>query len=464
MAKIAFLNKSTALDAQPKDPGAANAPDEVAPRAADPGRSGRIGLWALAIGLGGFLLWASFAPLDEGVAAPAQVSIDTKRKTVQHLTGGIVKEVLVREGQTVADNQVLIKLDEGTAKANFEASRQRYLSLRAMEARLVAEQTGAKSVSWHPDLVANSGDPLIKAQMTNQEQLLTARRASLAADMQSFTEQIQGQEQTIRALQSMQESRKAQLALFNEELTNTRGLVAEGYAPRTKQFELERSVADINSSIADILGNTLRARASIADMRAKTIGRREEYRKDVETQLADVRREVLSEADKFRALQADLGRMEIRAPAAGQVVGLQVQTAGGVIGPGQKLMDIVPTDEPLLLEAKVAPNFIDRVHAGLPVDIRFNAFSHTPTLVVEGKVLSVSGDVVSDPSQPGGAPTASYYLARVAVTPEGFRKLGKRQMQPGMQTEVVIRTGERSMLTYLIAPLMKRMAAAMKEE
>jgi protease secretion system membrane fusion protein len=124
-------------------------------------------------------------------------------------------------------------------------------------------------------------------------------------------------------------------------------------------------------------------------------------------------------------------------------------------------MDIVPKDEPLLLEAKVQPNFIDRVHAGLPVDIRFNAFSHTPTLVVDGKVISVSGDLVTDPAAPQSPP---YYLARVAVTPEGYAKLGNRQLQPGMPTEVVFRTGERSLVKYMIAPLIKRMAASMKEE
>jgi protease secretion system membrane fusion protein len=293
---------------------------------------------------------------------------------------------------------------------------------------------------------------------------MASRRGALAADLQSFTEQIQGQEQTIRALDSMQQSRKSQLALFAEELKNTRELVAEGYAPRTRQFEIERSMADTNSALADILGNTVRARASIADMRQRSVARREEYRKEVEGNLADVRREVLSEADKYRALQADLARTDIKAPVSGQVVGLQVQTNGGVISPGQKLMDIVPHDEPLLLEAKIQPNFIDRVHPGLPVDIRFNSFSHSPTLVIEGKVLSVSGDLVADGPSAGGAPGPSYYLARVTVTPEGFEKLGKRQMQPGMPTEIVIRTGERTLLKYMIAPVIKRMAASMKEE
>jgi len=146
------------------------------------------------------------------------------------------------------------------------------------------------------------------------------------------------------------------------------------------------------------------------------------------------------------------------------VVGLQIQTAGGVIGPGQRLMDIVPGDEPLLLEAHVPPHVIDRVREGLPVDIRFSSFSHTPTLVIGGQVVSISKDLLTDPQPNPLSPMPSYYLARVQVTPEGVKKLGNRQMQPGMPAEVVIRTGERSLMKYIIGPLTKRMAASMKEE
>ena len=147
------------------------------------------------------------------------------------------------------------------------------------------------------------------------------------------------------------------------------------------------------------------------------------------------------------------------APATGQVVGLVIQTSGGVIQAGQKLMDIVPNDEPLLLEARVQPHFIDRVQNGLPVDIRFTAFAHSPTLVVDGRVMSVSGDLLTDPQT-----NISYYLARVAVTPEGLKRLGKRIMQPGMPAEVIFKTGERTLFTYLMGPLTKRVAASMKEE
>lgn len=423
------------------------------------GRAGRIGFWALGLGLGGFLAWAALAPLDEGVAAPGMVAIDTKRKAVQHLGGGIVREVLVREGQVVTEGQVIVRLDEAVARASFEAARQRYLSLRANEARLRAEQTGSQTLQYHPDLTASAQDPLIRAQMTTQEQLMSARRSALNADLQAMQESMRGQEGLIQGYQGMLESRRNQLALLGEELRNTRGLVAEGYAPRNRQFELERAVAESNTALAELQGNTIRAQRGIGELRQKALARQQEYRKEIETQMAEVSRDVQGEAEKYRALQNELRRIEIRAPVSGQVVGLAVQTAGGVIQPGQKLMDIVPGDEPLLLEARVQPQFIDRIHAGLPVDVRFSAFSHSPSLVVDGKVISVSGDLITDPQT-----NVSYYLARAVVTPEGLKKLGKRQMQAGMPAEVIFRTGERSLLTYLMGPLTKRLAASMKEE
>jgi len=452
MAKFSMLKRSNS------EPDATGDADEVL-LDTDSGRAARIGMWALGIGFGGFLLWAAFAPLDEGVAAPGQVTIDTKRKAVQHLSGGIVKEVLVHEGQTVKEGQVVIKLDDAVAKANFESTRQRYLSLRAMQARLLAEQVGAQMVQWHPDLVEGGKDPLIRAQMDTQQQLLIARRAALAADLQSINESVQGQEALIQAYQGMLENRKNQLSLLSEELKNTRGLVAEGYAPRNRQFELERAVSESNTALVELQGNSIRARRSIGELRQRAIARQQEYRKEIESQMAEVSREVQGDAEKYRALQNDLERIEIKAPATGQVVSLAVQTAGGVIQPGQKLMDVVPNDEPLLLEAHVQPHFIDRVHAGLPVDIRFSAFSHSPSLVVDGKVMSVSGDLIIEPQTNVG-----YYLARVAVTPEGIKRLGKRVMQPGMPAEVIFKTGERSLLTYMLGPLTKRLSASMKEE
>lgn len=433
--------------------------DAPASSGSDLGRAGRWGLWALGLGFGGFLLWAALAPLDEGVPGSGTVALDTKRKAVQHLSGGIVQEVLVREGDEVKEGQVLIKLDSAVARANYESARQNYLGLLAMQGRLQAEQLERATITWHPDLKAATSDPLIQQQIMNQEQLFSTRKSLLRSDLQSIDESIQGQEGLLQSYASMLISRKSQMGLINDELGHLRGLVEQGYAPRNRQRELERMVADMNAAMADLQGNTLRAKSTIAELRSRAVSRRQEYRKEVETQLAEVSRQVLAEGERYRAVSNDLQRTEIRSPAAGQVVGLAVQTVGGVVQPGQKLMDVVPEGAQLMLEAHVAPHMIDRVKAGMPVDVRFSSFANSPQLVVQGKVDSISGDLLSDPQG-----QISYYLARVQVTDEGVKELGKRQLHPGMPVEVIFKGGERSVLTYLLHPLSKRIAASMTEE
>jgi len=448
--------KSFVQDAQ-----VVSTPDDDGPKASSDTRAvARTGLLVLAVGFGGFLLWAGLAPLDEGVPTMGTVTLDTKRKTVQHLSGGIVKEVLVQEGQQVKEGETMLRLDAAVAKANYEAVRQRYLGFRAMQSRLFAEQAGRDAIDFHPDVKAAMNDPLIKQQVNTQQQLIQARRAALSADLQGIEESSQGLREQLGSYQNILVQRRNQLALLTEELTNTRGMVKEGYAPRNRQLELERMVAESNAAISDLMGNSLRVSRQVAELSQRSMARKQEYRKEIESQLADVTREVQSDAEKFVAVTADLSRMEIKAPANGQVVGLSVQTVGAVLQPGQKLLDVVPDNQTLLLEAHIPPHLIDKVQTGLSADIRFNSFAHSPQLVVEGKVMSVSGDLLSDPQQPQFV----YYLARVQVTSSGMKTLGARQMQPGMPVEVVIKTGERSLLTYLMHPLTKRMAASMKEE
>jgi protease secretion system membrane fusion protein len=319
---------------------------------------------------------------------------------------------------------------------------------------------GSKTISFHPDVQSAMNDPLIKQQVATQQQLIQARQGALAADLQGLEENMQGLKEQLGSYQNVLVQRRNQLSLLTEELNNTRAMVKEGYAPRNRQLELERMLADSNASIADLTGNSLRISRQVAELTQRSVARKQEYRKEVESQLADVTREVQSDAEKFVAVAADLDRMEIKAPAAGQVVGLSVQTVGAVLQPGQRLLDVVPDNQTLLLEAHIPPHLIDKIQQGLLTDVRFNTFAHSPQLVVQGKVISVSGDLLSDPQNP----QMSYFLARVQVTPEGMKTLGTRQMQPGMPAEIVIKTGERSMLTYLLNPLLKRVAASLKEE
>lgn len=440
-------------------PSADAASRPAAPPVSDAPRTLRWAALASALCLGALGLWVATAPLNEGVPAPGQVVVDSKRKPVQHASGGIVRQVLVREGMQVREGQPLYQLDDAAVRASYEELRQRYLGLRAMEARLQAERDGSAAMTPHPDLQAALADPPIQLQWLTQQQLLANRRAALQAELDGIEQGIQGQRAALQSYRGMLESRRGQLALLEDELGHTRGLVAEGYAPRNRQLELERQAAELGATLADLQGNIERAQRSIAEFEQRARQRQQEYRKEVATQQAEVLREVQGGAAKLAALRDELGRTEVRAPADGQVVGLEVQGVGAVIQPAQKLADVVPAEEALLLEVRVPPHVIDRVRAGQPVDVRFSGFAHTPQLVVDGQVRSVSADALTD-----AATHQTYYLARVALTEAGQRALGAREMQPGMPVEVLLRTGERSFLAYFLQPLLRRVAASMTEE
>lgn len=463
MAKLVVSKPHTpALVSQESSLAATHLPVEVTDLTEEKSNTARLGLIALIVGFGGFLLWAAFAPLDEGVPSQGIIAIDTKKKAVQHLTGGLIREVLVGEGARVKEGQLLMRLDEALARSNFETARQHYFGLIAIEGRLLAEQRGKSKIEFNP-VASESGYGDDGAQLQQlvdaQAQLLESRQASLAADLQAIEESIQGQMAQIKAYEAILINRKKHAISLAEELTNTIGLVKENYAPRNRQLELERQEGEVQSAIAELLGNTTRAKRAVAESKQRLISRRQEYRKEIESQLVEVQREIPGAAVRLRVTKEDLGRIDIKSPATGQVVGLAFQSVGAVVSPGQKLMDIVPEQQSLLIEAHVAPHLIDKVNKGLSVDVRFSSFANTPQLVVTATVVSVSGDLIVDPP---GSP--GYYLARVNVTPEGYKKLGTRQLQPGMPVEVVFVTGERSLLKYLLSPLTKRIAASMKEE
>lgn len=365
-----------------------------------PSNSVRTGIWILIVALAGFIIWAAFAPLDEGVPSEGVVSIATKPKVIQHLQGGRVDRVHVREGQFVREGAVLITLDNLLAKARYEEVHQHYLGLRAAESRLLAEQNASSHISFHHDLLTDDNKLLVERLMQSEKQLFVARQGIVR--------------------------------LLKEQLSGIRDLVREGYAPLNQQRDLEIRLSEIYANI--------------------------------QQEMSQVQREVQADKDKSVALAEELSLTEITSPVAGQVLGLQVQTAGAVIQSGQKLMDIVPLDEKLLVEVKIAPHLIDRVHTGGIADVRFTSFAHSPQLVVSGKVESVSKDLITDPRMNPAQPGSSYYLARISISPEGLKTLGNRQLQPGMHVEAVIKTGERSLLTYLMHPLIKRLSASMKEE
>lgn len=434
-------------------------PEELG-EVADTKRPLRNGLRILAVFFGGFVLWAAFAPLDEGVPTPGLVSVATKRKPIQHLSGGILEDVYVREGQLVNAGQVLARLNDGVARTNFEAARQHYMGLQAMESRLVAAQTFASEIKFPAD-VLNSTDPMVQEQVANQRSLFASQRAGLEAELSAMAEAIAGQRAMAEAYKSNLEMRREQYASLLEDMNGIRDLAAEGYIPRARERELQRQLAGAQGSIAELSGNLSRTYRAIAELESKIIQRRQAYREQSETMLASIRLELQADREKFKATSEELARTMIRAPVSGQVVGLQLQAKGAVLQPAQKLMDIVPSDEELLIETKVEPNLVDRVKDGQLVEVQFSAFANSPSIVAEGRIKTVSRDLLAEQTPNG---VQAFYTVQIGITREGMAELGKREMRPGMPVEVIIKTGERTLLQYLFQPLTKRLAGAMKEE
>jgi protease secretion system membrane fusion protein len=295
--------------------------------------------------------------------------------------------------------------------------------------------------------------------MDNQSALLASRRQALDAELRGLAESQQAQQATLASATAMLASRQQQLGLLREELDNTRPLVQEGYAPRNRLLELQRQLAEADAMIAELKGQRERSQSALAELTQRRLQRQSEFQRDVYLQLSEVLRDVDAEAQRLRAADQDMQRTEIRSPVDGHVIGLAVQSPGSVVQPAQKLMDIVPQDEGLLIEARVPPHLADRIRNGQAVDVRFAAFAHTPQLVVQGEVVSVSADAMQDPQA-----QTTFFLARVSLTAQALDVLGERRLIPGLPAEVVFKTGERSLLAYWLHPLSKRLAESMKEE
>ncbi len=434
---------------------------KVSERLTDTRPTTRIGLLLLALVFGAFVVWAFVAPLDEGVPAPGMITVESKRKIVQHLTGGIIKAVLVKEAQEVQAGDPLIQLDDTTSKANFDAAREQYYALQAQADRLRAEALHMDKIAFSPALLEAASDPVAAQNMSGQQQLFATRRAALQGELSILEASARTAAEQTNGIEAQIKGKKAQLKFVLEQLEGSRELAKEGYLPRNRWFDDERLAADLQASVTELQSTAARAASMAAEARARLAQRPRDFQKEVETQFADTRREAMVAGERLRAAREDFARTVIRAPVDGYVNGLSPFSVGSVITSSVRLMDIVPKDEALILEVKIDPSVIDRVHAGLPVDIHLHVFANDPSLVLEGVLESVSADLVTDPSNNPNIPP--HYLGRVRVTPEGLKKLGNRVLQPGMPAQIVIKTGERTLVQYLLKPLVMRVSSSMKE-
>ena len=423
----------------------------------------RLGAAVLVVGLGAFLLWAGFAPLDQGVPASGTVAIETRKKTIQHSTGGVVKDVLVKEGQWVKEGDVLIEVSDTQARANNETIRQAYLSQRAVEARLEAELKNVGSIHFGSDITANKADPFVQQLTMTQQNLFAARRASFEAEVSALEQSIHALKDQLWGVDQSLVNRLVQIQLQEKHLKSIKSLAEEGYAPKNQVLQMEQTQTELKTALSDLKSNQSRLSRSIEESQFRMAQRKQDYQKDVMGLLAEVKKEVQAGKERLTTTNEELVRTQIKSPVDGQVVGMSISATGGVVMAGQKLMDVVPKSEALLIDAKVLPHIIDKVHTGMNVSVRFNTFANTPQLVVTGKLVALTSDVITDPSAGMGG-ISSYYLGRVEITPEGLKVLGSRMLQPGMPTEVLFKVGERTLLQYIMYPLTKRIAASLKEE
>jgi protease secretion system membrane fusion protein len=415
--------------------------------------------WLLVIaGFGGFMAWAATAPLDAGVPSPGTVVVAGNRKAVQPLVGGKIVELTVGDGDTVKAGQLLVRFDSTQARSQYDVARGQWFSTTAVEARLVTERTGRPQVRFPDELVQERADPRAANAMALQVELFATRRRSLDNDLNVLREGIRGLEAQAQGLEESSRARREQARLLAEEIARQRDLVADGFLARNRLSEQERALAAVSGAIAEDAGNLGRTKQQIAELRARMVAREQDFRKEVESQLTEVQRDAAALASRLQALQFELVNTEIKAPADGIVVGLAVHTIGGVVPAGAPMMEVVPVDEPLKIEAQVAPHLIDKVKPGLDVDILFPAFNQATTPHIPGRVLTVSADRLVEPKQ--GIP---YFKAIVEVTPEGMRLLRHHQIRAGMPAEVFVRTGERTLLSYLTKPLVDRLGRALTE-
>ncbi|MCH9639637.1 MAG: HlyD family type I secretion periplasmic adaptor subunit, partial [Betaproteobacteria bacterium] len=339
----------------------------------------RLGWWVVIVGFGGFLLWAFFAPLDKGVPLSGTVIVSSHLKAVQHQTGGTIDKILVQEGETVKAGQVLVVMNDVQVKAQAEITRGQLNSARAVEARLIAERDNATEITFPPSLLAQINDPQIANTLHLQNQLFTSRKLSLQHELAAGEENAAGLKVQLQGLQALQRSNQTQLSILDKQLNGLRELAEDGFVPRNRVFDQERTYAQLTGEISENNGNIGRIQRQIAELSLLRVQRLEEYQKEVRQQLSDIQREEKALNSQLVGQDFELANVQVKAPVDGIVVGMDVFTQGGVIGPGFRMMDIVPIEDSLVITGEVPVHLIDKVHPGLHVDLIFSAFNQNKT-------------------------------------------------------------------------------------
>lgn len=421
----------------------------------------RVGLWLLAIGFGGFMLWAALAPLDQGMAGSGTVVVSGERKTVQSRVAGVVEKILVNEGQTVIGGQALLRLNTIQAQAQLEAAVGQWITARCLQARLNAEQTGAEKMYPPEDLRARLHDPRVIATLSMQTRLFETRRKELELKLQIIRNELLSLQGQLAGYTEIKRHQEARLAAQEKELVSFRELVKKGFISWNRVHEVERDMGELSVDLATAVADIDRIRQAMQESELKKLQVVQSFRSDVETQLTTVGAEISLLDERIKALAFEVDSAGINAPISGQVMDLGVHTVGGVVQAGQRLMDIVPARSDWIVKSRFPIMAADRLQPGLPVAIRFSSLQRINTPVLTGTIDSVSGDQIIDEHT-----RLPYYQAIVKPDQNLLAELNRvgLEVKPGMEVEVLVSTGERTLLNYLLKPIMERLSGALREE
>jgi membrane fusion protein, epimerase transport system len=408
---------------------------------------------------GGFGGWAAIAPLDSAALAPGVVTVQSYRKTIQHLEGGIVRSLHVQEGQQVAKDALLVELEGTQFQAEMDVLLAHQLALQSEEARLLAERDGLDAVAYPSARGLAETDPRVVEARQSQDTLFAARRKAYTGEISVLEQSIAQLETQIRGLSSVMVSKGELVESYSVETKDLRALLADGFADRQRLRDVERKSTEVQGEIAELYANIAAAEGGINEARLRMIQVGREFQSGVAQDLGEVRARLADVNERIAGASDRVDRAFIRAPVAGRVLQLAVHTVGGVVAPGQPIMDVVPEEETLLVEARVSPLDIDRVHAGLPARLRFSGLKRTRVPEVNGTVTSISADRLEDRMT-----GESYFLARVEIDSDELDKLDGVELKPGMPVEAMVNTGSRTMLEYLWEPVGESVSRALRED
>lgn len=421
-----------------------------------------IGYFVLFITFGLFGSWAVLAPLESAALGPGVVTVKNYRKTVQHLEGGIIKALHARDGAQVQEGDILIELDGTQTLAEQEMLRSQLVAARSMETRLLAERDDREKVDFLGNNlkgIVEVNDPRVQEARDNERRIFTARRNAHVGEMDVLKKRKVQLEEQIRGFQDVIRTKQELANSYQGEINDLKVLLKEGFVDKQRLLEQERNVTRLRTEATELNSSIAQARLQVGETELQIAQLQKTFVADVLKQLAEVQTQAFDLTERFNSTQEKASRLLIRAPEDGMVLGMKVHTVGGVIGPGTPLLDIVPSSEELIVETQISPADIDRVATGALTKVRFTAFNTHTTPVVEGTLISVSGDRLVDEHS-----GAAYYLGQVQLTEQARKELGSLQLVPGMPAEVMINSGERTLFSYITKPMHNAFARSLTED